>query len=134
LKTAIQIKETSKNKEHIDITGHGRSPDEILALIRRLDFLIGMRLHSLIFAAVLWVPFAAIEYEVKVGNLLDEMELRSASISSNGSLVPDDCSILFKVWYQRDSIATAIEKALPAMRKGAERNFELLDRALDKAS
>jgi len=42
------------------------SPREMLALIGNLRFLIGMRLHALIFAATQGVPFAALTYDPKI--------------------------------------------------------------------
>jgi polysaccharide pyruvyl transferase WcaK-like protein len=42
------------------------SPLEILGIISKLDFLVGMRLHSIIFAASSSVPFIGIEYMPKI--------------------------------------------------------------------
>jgi len=41
-------------------------PSEMLAVIGRLDFLIGMRLHALLFAAAMGVPMLGIGYDPKV--------------------------------------------------------------------
>ncbi|HZK44352.1 MAG TPA: polysaccharide pyruvyl transferase CsaB [Syntrophomonadaceae bacterium] len=46
------------------------SSQEHLALIAELDFLIGIRLHSLVFAAQSGVPFAGISYDPKVSAFL----------------------------------------------------------------
>lgn len=50
------------------------SPREIIKLLGGLDLLIGMRLHSLIFAAICGVPFVAIPYDPKVNAFLEYME------------------------------------------------------------
>ena len=42
------------------------SLDELLALIGACDYLIGMRLHALIFATIAGVPFGAIAYDEKI--------------------------------------------------------------------
>ncbi|MCL2709016.1 MAG: murein biosynthesis integral membrane protein MurJ, partial [Defluviitaleaceae bacterium] len=49
------------------------SSRRLLALVGRLDLLIGMRLHSLIFASCAGVPFAGISYDPKVDSFLKEM-------------------------------------------------------------
>lgn len=43
---------------------------QMMALIARLDLLIGMRLHALIFAACMGIPFAGIAYDPKVVSFL----------------------------------------------------------------
>jgi putative peptidoglycan lipid II flippase len=48
---------------------------EHLALISRMDFIIGMRLHSLVFAASMGVPFAGISYDPKVDAFLKQFSL-----------------------------------------------------------
>ena len=53
------------------------SSDEHLALISRLNFMIGMRLHALIFAANSGVAFAGISYDPKVDAFLKIFDLPS---------------------------------------------------------
>jgi putative peptidoglycan lipid II flippase len=48
---------------------------EHLALISRMNFIIGMRLHSLVFAASMGVPFAGISYDPKVDAFLKQFNL-----------------------------------------------------------
>ncbi|MGE5578149.1 MAG: polysaccharide pyruvyl transferase CsaB [Syntrophothermus sp.] len=52
------------------VAGEGVSPPELARMVAGLDFLIGMRLHALIFAAMSGVPFAGIAYDPKVTALL----------------------------------------------------------------
>lgn len=46
------------------------SPKEILKIISELDLLIGMRLHSLIFATIVGTPVVGLEYEAKISSYL----------------------------------------------------------------
>ena len=69
IEAANLITSKMKNKAHVISTKYTVS--EIMQLISRLDLLIGMRLHSLIFAVKLGVPVVGISYEPKVDGFLD---------------------------------------------------------------
>jgi len=47
------------------------------------DYLIGMRLHSLIFATQLGVPFVAVSYASKIDNYLEDMGLSNFVVNVN---------------------------------------------------
>lgn len=44
--------------------------EELMSLIGNLDLLIGIRLHALIFAALMHIPFIGISYDPKIDNFL----------------------------------------------------------------
>ena len=48
-------------------------PQEMLALIGSLVFVVGMRLHALIFAAMQGVPFVALAYDPKISGFAREL-------------------------------------------------------------
>jgi len=50
-------------------------PREVLGVISKMQFFIGMRLHSLIFSAINLVPAAGIAYDPKVSAFMEEVEL-----------------------------------------------------------
>lgn len=64
---AFIIEEPLTSKEH-------------LALIAKLDFLIGIRLHSLVFAAQGGIPFAGISYDPKVSAFLETFGLKPLTL------------------------------------------------------
>lgn len=49
-------------------------PAELLALFQQLDFMIGIRLHALIIAAVAQVPLVGITYDPKIDAFLQQLE------------------------------------------------------------
>lgn len=51
---------------------------EIISFIGHMDFILGMRLHSIIIAAVLGVPFVGISYDPKIDRFIERMEMDSA--------------------------------------------------------
>ncbi|MFQ6096710.1 MAG: polysaccharide pyruvyl transferase CsaB [Armatimonadota bacterium] len=52
--------------DHAIVLREPLRPDEVLALVGRVDAIIGMRLHALIFAAISGTPFLAVSYDPKV--------------------------------------------------------------------
>jgi len=53
------------------------SVDEMLSLINSMNLLIGVRLHSLIFAAVVKTPIIGISYDPKIDYFLHELEMNA---------------------------------------------------------
>lgn len=98
---------------------------EMLSVIGNLDCLIGMRLHSLIFAAVMGVPFVALEYDPKVRGFVESVGGSSAGYLN--TLTTD--SILDA--YTR---AGKVQVDLSALRKLAAENNKLLVNILKEGS
>lgn len=59
------------------------SVPEMLSVVSNLDLLVGMRLHSLIFAAVLGVPPVGVAYDPKVERFLSRLGLEPAGSPDN---------------------------------------------------
>jgi len=55
-----------KNRKSFMILLKEYEPEEIISIMSHLDFFIGMRLHSIIFAHIAKIPFVAIIYDKKV--------------------------------------------------------------------
>jgi len=70
-KISQQLIEIMKNKNKIYFLNKELMYNEINDIICNLDFLIGMRLHSIIFAANNNIPFFAISYHLKVKNFCE---------------------------------------------------------------
>lgn len=60
--------------------------DEILSIIGNLDCLVGVRLHSLIFAAIMEVPSIGISYDPKIDAFMDSIGRRCISDTTDFSL------------------------------------------------
>lgn len=48
--------------------------NEMLSIVGNLDLLVGVRLHSLIFGAVMNIPMIAISYDPKINNFMDYLD------------------------------------------------------------
>lgn len=97
---------------------------QVLSIIGKLEFAVGMRLHFLIFAAIQGVPFVALPYSPKVAGFLDDMQIEMPPISSvnEGRLI----AYIDKYWDQRKVLQTQIKRLLPELRKRAMQNNSIL--------
>lgn len=73
-----QVRRKMKNKA--TLLGDAYDPPQMLGLTGQLDFLLGMRLHSLIFGVSSLVPCFGISYDPKVGRFMEEASLPYADI------------------------------------------------------
>jgi len=56
-------------------------PDQMLSLFEKMDLVIGMRFHSIVFAALEEKPFIAIEYDPKVRYLVNSLDISEMLIN-----------------------------------------------------
>ncbi len=69
------IEDIQKNMKNKSIFLKGKYDiNEMLSIIGNLDLLIGIRLHSLIFGAVMNIPMIAISYDPKINNFMDYLD------------------------------------------------------------
>lgn len=69
-----------KNKHRVKIITGDYAPGEIMGVIGRMGILIGMRFHSLVFAARMGVPMVGIIYDPKAHCFLKEIEQRKFAV------------------------------------------------------
>lgn len=61
------------SKKHIYFLDGSYNAPELMSIIGNLDLLVGMRLHALIFAALMHVPLLGISYDPKIDNFLADI-------------------------------------------------------------
>jgi polysaccharide pyruvyl transferase WcaK-like protein len=103
---------------------------QLLALMDRFDFAVGMRLHFLMFAALRSVPFVALPYAGKVGGFLEDLKLPAPPMQlvNPGRLIAhiDDS------WDNRRALRAALAKSVPPLQERARETMKLLLRVLDE--
>jgi polysaccharide pyruvyl transferase WcaK-like protein len=102
-------------------------------VMARARLVIGMRLHALVIAARLGVPFVALPYDPKVSALLEELNYPLAPLFIPGAAVPASSEIERRIdaaWQRRDELAAHLRAVAPEIERLAERNFDVLDELL----
>jgi polysaccharide pyruvyl transferase CsaB len=113
-----------QNAERAEILRRRYSPRQILDLMGRLEFAVGMRLHFLIFAALRGTPFAALPYASKVSGLLEDLEMPSPPLGSIG--IGQLIARIDRSWDTRAEIREKIRERVPALRTRAQQTNRLL--------
>jgi len=112
------------NAERAEILRRKYSPRQILDLMGRFEFAVGMRLHFLIFAALRGTPFAALPYASKVSGLLEDLDMGTPPLGSIG--IGQLIARIDRSWDARADIRATIGKRLPELRARAAQTNQLL--------
>ncbi len=100
------------------------SVEEMLGIINRMDLVIGMRLHSLIYATRMGVPLIGLAYEPKVEGYLKYINQTSAGNINDLEL--ENLKQLFDdVWNRRSEIREEISKVKDDLSIKAEDNARI---------
>ncbi len=105
------------------------SLDTVAAAIGRAKLVIGVRLHALILAVRLGVPFLAIPYDPKVTGLLEDVRYPLESLWMPGLKPPVSRieALVDDAWARRDELAAHLAIVGAEQRARAARNFAVFD-------
>jgi polysaccharide pyruvyl transferase CsaB len=104
------------------------TPGQLLSLMGKFAFAVGMRLHFLMFAAMQRVPFVALPYARKVTGLLEALDMSMPpmkQVNSGQIIAHIDWS-----WDLRDDIQAKISQTLPALQRSAQETNKIAVRLL----
>lgn len=100
-----------------------KDPKEMIAEMGKLDFMIGMRLHSLIFAAIAEVPMIGLSYESKITSFL---KLVSQPCAGDVETLTEE--------ELRKTVNQLIQEKVPYKNKLKEAKLELNQKAYHNAT
>jgi polysaccharide pyruvyl transferase WcaK-like protein len=98
------------------------------ALFRRCAAVIAMRLHALILATTLNVPFLAIAYDPKVSALLDSVRYPLPPLEQGQA-----AQLVSRLWSERDALQAGLAEAAPELRRRAAQSFDWLQALVEGA-
>jgi N-acetylglucosaminyldiphosphoundecaprenol N-acetyl-beta-D-mannosaminyltransferase len=92
-------------------------PGQALSIIAQADLVVGMRLHSLIFAASAGVPAVAIDYDPKVRAMAE----RTGSMHMVSADAPPEeiLRVVLDAWEQRDKVRVELARRMPDLKRQA---------------
>lgn len=99
--------------------------DEMLSIIGNLDLLVGVRLHSLIYAAVSDVPSIGISYDPKIDAFLESISRRSVSDTRSFSLEKFQPAVE-EVLAHREEIQKETASRVASLRRKLDRNDQMV--------
>ncbi|SIS41417.1 polysaccharide pyruvyl transferase CsaB [Salimicrobium flavidum] len=102
------------------------TPNQYLQFMKHCEIVVGMRLHSLIFASLHGVPFAAVSYDKKVEALAKRFDLWDYAVSlddfTKDALLPS-VTTLYK---KRSTLTPHVETVRDELKSEALRNVHVL--------
>jgi len=126
----IKINEiVSKMKNRPYVLSDKLHPHELLGIFKKLDLIVGMRLHALVFAAKMGVRFIGISYDPKIDSFLKIYGFKPAGYVDSF----DVNNVLISIQYMlsEGKVTKKIEEITRNLTQKAEKAFEILKDALN---
>lgn len=131
---ARDITAMMKYQDRVCVLSESYSPAITSGLISHCRLIVGMRLHSLIFAANAGIPALALVYDPKVHHLMNSLGLTEYAIELQ-SMAPERlATILETAWDQQKQMRQTLARRTPHLRKLAQKTSAMALKLLEKKS
>lgn len=120
----VSQKIASRIQHPVTVLGEEYTTGELLSLVGNLDLLIGIRLHALIFAAVMQVPMLGVSYDPKIDRFLETLGDRHAGTLKNIT-VENIMARVREIWGETRHPSQKKIEHMNILRERAFRNAEL---------
>jgi polysaccharide pyruvyl transferase CsaB len=99
------------------------TPGQLISLLGRFQFAVGMRLHFLVFAALAGIPMVGLPYATKVTGFLEGLRTEAIGLGhvSAGQLI----ARIDRAWGTREELRLRIREALGGLKQRALENNAL---------
>ena len=120
-----------KMKEKGAVTENELTPQQILGIVKKAKFVIGMRLHMLIYAAKTGTPVIGLTYDPKVEAAMEYIgqELTENVLSTNPLTL---CRYIDKIFEENISMREELSKVSLELEKKAAENTKLAIELLEE--
>lgn len=126
----ISVQVASHMTTATSVVANQLSPKQALAVIGKMSMVIGMRLHALIFAARMGVPFLGVAYDPKVEAFV-RAAVGESPLALDNLESADVAERILDVWDRRQELTAQADRHVAEFRASAMKNAELACRLLD---
>lgn len=133
LKTGPVASDTAKevnSSDFVEIFQYSPDYMQVMELMSRSTCVVGMRLHSLIFASLASCPFIGLSYSQKVRQFVNQMNLDEYLLDVNEFELADLKSGFSAIMANRSSIIEDIVSRVIVLRSKAEQHGKILEEVL----
>ena len=131
---AEELVSLMQNQDRASVLPDSHSPAVTAGLVSQCQLTVGMRLHSLVFAASAGIPAIALVYDPKVGSFMNSLGLSEYSLDLS-SLTPEQMSgVLESAWARREAIGQDLAVSAGKLRTLTTKAPNLALKLLDQRS
>lgn len=129
---AVSKKVSSMMKNKSYVLTNRYTPAEMMGIVGRVDVMVSMRLHTLIFAAVKNIPMVGIIYDPKIEYYLKELDMPEGGDVRSEKLDSDRItSVTLDIFENMNKYKSILKSKADIMMSKADENDVLLSQQLD---